>query len=244
MDKKREEKQQEFELKGFGKRLRKIRQELKITVKKLGEACTVSQSFIRQIELGYELPSILVFVKICDSLQVSPAYLLGTESYLFEQKEWSQLFSQLKLMPPSAQQIADKVINSLVKNFAEKDNLEEKYGMINYEEFGRRVKKARQEMLLTSQSLAKRCGVSPVFIRHVEEGRKLPSLPVFVNICNASRISPAFLLGNELKIEITNCRWDELVRIQCDMTSNSQKITKDVLVALLQNLSSKEEKRK
>ena len=34
--------------------------------------------------------------------------------------------------------------------------------------------------------------------RQIESGMKIPSLPVFVDICNALRISPDFLLRDEL----------------------------------------------
>ena len=107
-------------------------------------------------------------------------------------------------------------------------------------EFGRRLK-VRQEMQYTSQEVAENCGVSSVFIRQVELGERLPSLSVFIYLCETLQISPAYLLGNEIKLEVTECHWDELVRIQCDMTTRSQQVVKDVLTSLIYNLP-KEEK--
>lgn len=241
-----EKKYEDFNREEFGRRLRMMRKKSKISSDELGDACDVNPVFIRQMEKGTKLPSIPVFVKICDSLQVSPAYFLGNEIQIqVTEHGWEELIGLLKQMRPTSRRIVDEVLDSLIQNLAEKDRKwdddEEKYGSINHEEFGRRLKKARQEMRLTSEQVAGKCGVSPAFIRQAESGVRLPSLSVFINICKTLQISPAYLLGNELKIEITECGWDELVRIQCDMTTKSQQIVRDVLTLLIQNLV-KEEK--
>lgn len=233
----------------FGKQLREVRKKLKITSDKLGIACGVNPVFIRQIESGARVPSIPVFVKICDNLQVSPANLLGKEVQIpVTDKGWEEMAKQLSQLSSSSRTMVKEVLGSLIGNLAEEerkwDKNEEKYGEMDHEEFGRRLKKVRQEMQYTSQEVADQCGVSSVFIRQVELGERLPSLSVFASLCKALQISPAYLLGNEIKVEVvecywdeaTKCRWDELIRIQCDMTSKSQQIVKDVLVSLVHNL--------
>ena len=72
----------------------------------------------------------------------------------------------------------------------------------------------------------------------------MPSLPVFVYLCRALQISPSYLLGNEVKVEVVECNWEELVHIQCDMTSKSQQIVKDVLMSLIRNLPKEGEEEK
>lgn len=236
------ENNEEFNREEFGKRLREIRKKLKITSDQLGTACEVNPVFIRQIETGARVPSISVFVKICDSLQISPTDLLGKEvQTLVTDNEWEEIAAKMQQLSHSSQMIVKEVLDSLIGNLAEQernwDKNGETYGEIDHAEFGRRLKKVRQEMQYTSQEVANHCGVSSVFIRQVELGERLPSLSVFICLCRALEISPAYLLGNEIKIEVSECHWDELVRIQCDMTSKSQQIVYDVLKNLIWNLS-------
>lgn len=234
----------------FGRRLKKARRESKITSDQLGNACSVNPVFIRQIESGTRLPSIPKLVKICDNLQISPAYLLENEiKVTITECGWDSLMKMQKKLSPDSQHIVKEVLHSLLQNLAETErqkneaNGEENYGIIDKEEFGRRLKKVRQEVKLSSEELALNCGVNPVFIRQIETGARLPSLSVFVKICNSLQISPAYLLGNEIKIEITECGWEELVRIQCDMTPNAQQIVKDVLHSLIENLMESDKKK-
>lgn len=230
----------------FGKRLREVRKKSKVTSDRLGFACGVNPVFIRQIEAGARMPSIPVFVKICDNLQVSPAYLLENEiQNPVTNKGWGELEEKLQQLSETSRSMVREVLHSLIENLAEQEKKweknEERYGIVDHIEFGRRLKKVRQEMQYTSQEVAENCGVSSVFIRQVELGERLPSLSVFIYLCETLQISPAYLLGNEIKLEVTECHWDELVRIQCDMTTRSQQVVKDVLTSLIYNLP-KEEK--
>jgi len=234
----------------FGKRLKAARRESKTTSDQLGNACGVNPVFIRQIESGTRLPSIPKLVKICDNLQISPAYLLKNEVTIkITECGWDNLLKMLKKLSADSQHIVKEVLRSLIQNLAEPEgqkagtNGEENFGIINKEEFGRRLKKVRQEVKLSSEELALNCNVNPVFIRQIETGARLPSLSVFVKICNSLQISPAYLLGNEIKIEITECGWEELVRIQCDMTPRAQQIIKDVLRSLILNLMESDKKK-
>jgi len=247
MVKKREEKQDNICKKEFGRRLKMARKKSKMSSDDLGNACDVNPAFIRQIETGTKLPSILVFVKICNNLRVSPAYLLGNEVQIpVTEDGWEELARLRMQMKPPSRRIVDEVVDSLIRNLAEEDrkwnSTKEEYNIIDQEEFGRRLNKVQQEIQVTSKQGAKNCGISSSFICQLKSGTKSPKLSVFVNICKTLQISPAYLLGNELKIEVTECGWDKLVRIQCDMTPKAQQIVKDVLTLLIQNLV-EEEKR-
>ena len=64
--------------------------------------------------------------------------------------------------------------------------------------FGRRLNAARKEKGMSSERLSELCDKNAVFLRHIESAIRLPSLPVFVNICNNLRVSPNFLLVDSL----------------------------------------------
>lgn len=67
--------------------------------------------------------------------------------------------------------------------------------------FGIRVRNARRKSGLSSDALAELCDCTPVSIRQIESGVRLPSLPKLVDICNALHITPNDLLGQELQFE-------------------------------------------
>lgn len=240
--------QKKFNHEEFGKQLRAIRKKLKVTSDKLGFACGVNPVFIRQIEAGARVPSLPVFVKICDSLQISPANLLGNEIQIpVTDKGWNEIAKEVSQLSAFSRTMVKEVLNSLIGNLAEEEknwDKNEENGEMDRKEFGRRLKKARKEMQYTSQEVADHCGVTSVFIRQVELGERLPSLSVFIYLCRTLQVSPAYLLGNEIKVEVeelcfdeeSEWHWDELVRIQCDMTSKSQQMVKDILASLIHNL--------
>lgn len=235
----------------FGRCLKKARKDSKTTSDKLGNACGVNPVFIRQIESGTRLPSLPKLVKICDNLQISPVYLLENEIVVKTMEgNWNILVERQDILSKEAQSIVKDVLHSMIQNLAEptkkkvEKNGEDTYGIIDKEEFGRRLKKVRQEAKLSSEQLAIACNVNPVFIRQIETGARLPSLSVFVKLCNNIPVSPAYLLGNEIKIEVTDYKWEEFMRIQCDMTPRAQQIVEDVLNSLISNLEEMDKKKK
>lgn len=67
--------------------------------------------------------------------------------------------------------------------------------------FGKRVRIARQRAHLTSDKLAEICNCTPVSIRQIESGTRLPSLPKLISLCNALEASPNDLLGADLTFD-------------------------------------------
>lgn len=45
--------------------------------------------------------------------------------------------------------------------------------------FGTRINKARKDRGLTAEKLAEACNINSTYLRQIEGGKKLPSLPVF-----------------------------------------------------------------
>ena len=60
---------------------------------------------------------------------------------------------------------------------------------------GRNIHKARRDLEISSDKLAELCEVTPSYLRQVEAGSKVPSLPFFVTLCNELRVSPSYLLA-------------------------------------------------
>ena len=54
---------------------------------------------------------------------------------------------------------------------------------------GKRINTARKERGLTSERLSEACGINATYLRQIESGAKVPSLQVFVLLCQALRVS-------------------------------------------------------
>ena len=64
---------------------------------------------------------------------------------------------------------------------------------------GRRINSVRKDRGLTADRLSEMCSINATYLRQIEGGVKVPSLPVFIDICNALKISPDYLLQDELE---------------------------------------------
>lgn len=65
---------------------------------------------------------------------------------------------------------------------------------------GKRINTARKDRKLTGEKLAEACNINATFLRQIEAGTKIPSLPVFVTICRELRASPSYLLADTLAV--------------------------------------------
>lgn len=63
----------------FGKRIRSLRENRKLSREDLADLCHISLSHMRQIETGERLPSVPVLIILCNQLKVSPSYLFQEE---------------------------------------------------------------------------------------------------------------------------------------------------------------------
>lgn len=63
---------------------------------------------------------------------------------------------------------------------------------------GKRINQIRKSKGITSEQLSEICGVNAVHIRKIESGSGMPSLLLFLKICNALGTSADFLLGDFL----------------------------------------------
>ncbi len=77
---------------------------------------------------------------------------------------------------------------------------------------GKRINIVRKDRGFTADRLSELCSINATYLRQIEGGTKIPSLPVFINICNALRISPDYLLRDALEHNEV-CRIRELAEL-------------------------------
>ena len=70
---------------------------------------------------------------------------------------------------------------------------------------GKRINIARKERCWTSERLSEACNINATYLRQIESGTKVPSLQVFVLLCEALKVSPTYLLAEVLpSMELQN----------------------------------------
>ena len=101
-------------------------------------------------------------------------------------------------------------------------------------QLGQRINAVRKDRGLTSDKLSELCNINATYLRQIESGTKMPSLPVFIDICKALRISPDYLLQDELtENEISTIR--EVEKLWKDASPQKQKLVLTMIKAVLEH---------
>ena len=61
----------------LGRNIYKAQRDRGLSSDKLSDLCDITPSYLRQVEAGSKTPSLLLFVELCNQLNVSPAYLMN-----------------------------------------------------------------------------------------------------------------------------------------------------------------------
>lgn len=97
--------------------------------------------------------------------------------------------------------------------------------------FGTRVRKIRKERNMTIVKLAELCDSSENVIRNYEKSRRLPQVDMLIRICNALRVSPDYLLQDELVYESYQVGEELLQRINM-LSPKNVSVLKDMIDTL------------
>ena len=101
---------------------------------------------------------------------------------------------------------------------------------IDYADIGRRIRQKRQEKGYTQERLSELIGVGASHMSHMESGKTIPSMEVFINLCNVLECSADELLCREIKYaKPLMDQWLHTLLEDCDDTET--KILTDILTA-------------
>ncbi len=64
---------------------------------------------------------------------------------------------------------------------------------------GKRINMVKKDYGFTADTLSELYNINATYLRQIEGGTKIPSLPVFINICNVLKIPPDYLLWDALE---------------------------------------------
>ena len=101
-----------MEKNGLGKRLNAVRKDKGLTSDKLSEMCNINATYLRQIEGGTKMPSLPVFISICNALKASPDYLLRDELEENEVTAIREIGELWEKVPPSRQALVLEMIRA------------------------------------------------------------------------------------------------------------------------------------
>lgn len=102
--------------KGLGVRINTVRKDRNLTADKLSELCNINATYLRQIEGGTKMPSLPVFIDICNALEISPDYLLRDVLNTNEVSKIKELTLLWENTSPSQQAIATAMIQAVLEH--------------------------------------------------------------------------------------------------------------------------------
>lgn len=103
----------------LGQKINLARKDRGLTSEKLSEICNINATYLRQIESGAKVPSLPVFVSLCQALKVSPSYLLAELLPDPEIREMDSLLELWKTATPSQIKLINSMIRSALDHFQE-----------------------------------------------------------------------------------------------------------------------------
>ncbi|MEG1834587.1 MAG: helix-turn-helix transcriptional regulator [Oscillospiraceae bacterium] len=100
---------------------------------------------------------------------------------------------------------------------------------INYNQVGQRISLRRRAMGMTQCKLSEKISVTNNHISNIENGHTIPSLDVFIKICEALDVSPDYFLLGAIKRRPNKNVIDKLSLC----TNDSIKIISDIIDVIL-----------
>ena len=100
----------------IGSRIRDTRKHLKWTQEKLAERADIGVVYLGEIERGLKTPSVTIFAKIADALEVSADYLLRDELPTGKEYVYDDLTKKLEGLTPKQRKTVIDIVDAYLNN--------------------------------------------------------------------------------------------------------------------------------
>lgn len=100
----------------LGKRIREARIQKKYTQQKLAGVAGIGQMYLGEIERGDKMPSLKIFVKIAEALEVSADYILRDDLSSGEHYIYDEITAKLKGLSPQQRKTAAEILDAYIRN--------------------------------------------------------------------------------------------------------------------------------
>lgn len=100
----------------LGKRLRDIRQKKGYTQQALAEIAGIGNVYLGEIERGLKMPSLNIFIKLIEALDVSADYLLRDELTSGKEYIFDEITQKLNNLSPKQRKTAADILDAYLRN--------------------------------------------------------------------------------------------------------------------------------
>ena len=102
----------------LGKRIRESRIRKGYTQQDLADRAKIGVVYISEIERGLKMPSLNIFIKIVDALDVSADYILRDELPSGKEYICTDVTEKLLILTPGQRKTASDILNAYLNNLA------------------------------------------------------------------------------------------------------------------------------
>lgn len=100
----------------LGLKIREARIKKGYTQEVLAEKANIGVMYIGEIERGLKMPSVKIFIKIIEALDVSADYLLRNELSSGKEYVFDELTKKLENLTPQQRKTASDILDAYIKN--------------------------------------------------------------------------------------------------------------------------------
>ena len=100
----------------LGKKLREIRQKKGYTQHALAEIAGIGNVYLGEIERGIKMPSLNIFIKLIEALDVSADYILRDEVTSGKEYIYDEITQRLKDLTPKQRKTAADILDAYLRN--------------------------------------------------------------------------------------------------------------------------------
>ena len=100
----------------LGKRIREARIQKKYTQQQLAELAGIGIMYLGEIERGTKMPSLNVFMKVIDALDISADYVLRDALISGEHYIYDEITEKLKDLTPTQRKTASDILDAYIRN--------------------------------------------------------------------------------------------------------------------------------
>lgn len=100
----------------LGIKIREARLSKKYTQQKLAELAGIGIMYLGEIERGTKMPSLNIFIKVIEALDISADYVLRDELSSGEPYIYDEITVKLKCLTPSQRKIASAILDAYIRN--------------------------------------------------------------------------------------------------------------------------------
>ena len=100
----------------LGKKIRQARQKKGYTQQALAEIADIGNVYLGEIERGTKMPSLNIFIKLIEALDISADYILRDELTSGKEYIYDELTQKLKNLTPKQRKTAADILDAYLRN--------------------------------------------------------------------------------------------------------------------------------